>query len=52
VCGEVLEDHGAVADGLMQYFKQNPAYARYFNVRLAAAGQPSSEDLDRRQANA
>jgi len=47
VRGEVLEDQGAVADGLAQYFKQNPAYAKYFSVRLAPDGQPSGEDLDR-----
>jgi deazaflavin-dependent oxidoreductase (nitroreductase family) len=47
VRGEVLEDHGAVVDGLAQYFKQNPGYARYFGVRLALNGQPSGEDLDR-----
>ena len=47
VRGEVLEDHAAVVDGLQQYFKQNPGYARYFGVRLAPDGQPSGEDLDR-----
>ena len=45
--GEVLEDHAAVVDGLKQYFKQNPGYARYFSVRLAPDGEPMSEDLDR-----
>ncbi len=47
VRGEVLEDHLAVADSLAQYFKLNPGYAKYFNVRLAPDGQPSGEDLDR-----
>lgn len=47
VCGDVLEDHDAVVDGLTQYFKQNPGYARYFGVRLASDGRPSGEDLDR-----
>jgi deazaflavin-dependent oxidoreductase (nitroreductase family) len=45
--GEILEDPGAVADNLAQYFKQNPGYAKFFGVRLAPNGQPSSEDLDR-----
>ena len=47
VRGEVLEDHPAVVDALKQYFRQNPGYAKYFGVRLAPDGQPSSEDLDR-----
>ena len=47
VCGEVLEEHGAVVTGLAQYFKQNPGYARYFGVSLAPNGQPSGEDLVR-----
>ncbi len=47
VRGDVLEDHKAVADGLAQYFKLNPGYAKYFNVHLASNGQPSGEDLDR-----
>ena len=47
VRGEVLEDHAAVVDGLQQYFKQDPAYARYFSVRLASDGGPVSEDLNR-----
>jgi deazaflavin-dependent oxidoreductase (nitroreductase family) len=47
VRGEVLEDHGAVVDGLAQHFKQNPGYAKYFDVRLAPDGEPVSEDLDR-----
>jgi hypothetical protein len=47
VRGEVLEDPAAVVDGLKQYFRQNPAYAKYFDVRLAPAGEPVSEDLDR-----
>lgn len=47
VRGDVLEDHTAVADGLVQYFKVNPGNAKYFNVRLAPDGQPSSEDLNR-----
>ena len=47
VRGEVLEDHGGVIDGLTQYFKQNPGYAKYFGVRLAPNGEPASEDLDR-----
>ena len=47
VRGEVFEDRGAVVDGLTQYFKQNPDYARYFGVRLARDGEPMSEDLDR-----
>lgn len=47
VRGEVLENHGAVVDGLTHYFKQNPNYARYFGVHLASDGQPSREDLDR-----
>ncbi len=47
VRGEVLEDYAAVVDGLKQYFKQNPGYARYFGVRLAPDGEPVSKDLDR-----
>ncbi len=47
VRGEVLEDRGAVIDGLTRYFTQNPGYARYFGVRLAPDGKPVSEDLDR-----
>ena len=47
VRGEVLEDHSAVVDGLAQYFKQNPGYAKHFAVRLAPDGQPSGEDLNR-----
>lgn len=46
VRGEVLEDHGAVVDGLAQYFKQNPGYAKYFRVRLAPDGEPAREDLE------
>lgn len=47
VRGDVLENRAAVVDGLKQYFKQNPGYARYFGVRLAPDGEPMSEDLDR-----
>ena len=47
VRGEVLEDHGAVVDGLTRYFRQNPGFARHFGVRLAPDGESVSEDLDR-----
>jgi deazaflavin-dependent oxidoreductase (nitroreductase family) len=47
VRGEVLEDPGAVVDGLKQYFKQNPGYAKYFGVRFTPDGQLSDEDLER-----
>jgi deazaflavin-dependent oxidoreductase (nitroreductase family) len=47
VRGEVQEDHAAVVDGLAQYFKQNPGYAKYFGVRLAPDGEAAREDLDR-----
>ena len=47
VRGEVLEDRAAVVEGLAQYFKRNPGYAKYFDVRLAPDGEPLNEDLDR-----
>jgi deazaflavin-dependent oxidoreductase (nitroreductase family) len=47
VRGEVVEDRAAVVDGLAQYFKQNPGYAKYFGVQLAPDGELLSEDLGR-----
>jgi len=42
-----LEDHQAVSEALASYFSLNPGAARFFNVTLAANGQPSAADLAR-----
>lgn len=45
--GEAITDADAVADGLVSYFQKAPQVAKYFNVRLDAAGQPNREDCAR-----
>ena len=47
VHAELVENGDEVAIGLAQYFRQHPSYARPFGVRLAADGQPNTEDLRR-----
>jgi deazaflavin-dependent oxidoreductase (nitroreductase family) len=47
VHGEVMESMDEVTEGLRRYFQQNPKLAKYFNIHLAADGQPVREDLQR-----
>ena len=45
VRGEVIEETTAVASALMDLFRANPRYARYFGVKLDATNQPAMEDV-------
>jgi len=47
VQGKVIEEHAAVVTGLADYFRRNPSYAKYYNIHLAAEGQPDMTELTR-----
>jgi deazaflavin-dependent oxidoreductase (nitroreductase family) len=42
-----IEDLAAVATGLASYLSQSPSIARYFDVKLDAAGKPVPQDISR-----
>jgi deazaflavin-dependent oxidoreductase (nitroreductase family) len=50
VRGEIAEDVDEVSDGLRRYFRQNPQYAKYFDVQIASDGQPDQADVQRAAA--
>lgn len=50
VQASVEERPEAVLEGLTAYFGRHPREARYFGVRLDAAGRPAREDLERAAA--
>jgi hypothetical protein len=42
--GRAITDVAEVGDGLLSYFRLAPHYAKYFGVKLDAAGQPDAQD--------
>jgi deazaflavin-dependent oxidoreductase (nitroreductase family) len=42
--GRAITDVAEVGDGLLSYFRLAPRYAKYFGVKLDAAGQPDAQD--------
>jgi deazaflavin-dependent oxidoreductase (nitroreductase family) len=42
--GRAITDLAEVGDGLLSYFRLAPRYAKYFGVKLDAAGQPDAQD--------
>jgi hypothetical protein len=42
--GRAITDVAEVRDGLLSYFRLAPQYAKYFGVKLNAAGQPDAQD--------
>jgi deazaflavin-dependent oxidoreductase (nitroreductase family) len=45
--GRAIIDVAEVGDGLLSYFRLAPRYAKYFGVKLDAAGQPDAQDCAR-----
>ncbi|MGE5250393.1 MAG: nitroreductase/quinone reductase family protein [Bacteroidota bacterium] len=45
-CGQVLEEPGAVARSLFDYYQKVPQLAKYVKIRLDAAGRPLPEDCE------
>jgi deazaflavin-dependent oxidoreductase (nitroreductase family) len=51
--GEVIEDHQAVAEGLLAFLQKAPPIAlRYYGVSLDPDGQPDWDDVERAAQNA
>ncbi|MBN2084325.1 MAG: nitroreductase family deazaflavin-dependent oxidoreductase [Anaerolineales bacterium] len=47
VTGRVVEDPAEVRNGLREYFKIYPAYAKYFDIRCDVQGRIPEEELER-----
>jgi hypothetical protein len=47
VVGRIIETSNEVVNGLAEYFRQYPGYARYFEVKLDADGKPALADLEK-----
>jgi deazaflavin-dependent oxidoreductase (nitroreductase family) len=45
--GRAITDVAEVGDGLLSYFRLAPRYAKYFSVKIDAAGQPDAQDCIR-----
>jgi len=46
-CGQVIEEPGALAQSLMDYYRKVPNFARYVGIGLDAAGVPAPADCER-----
>ena len=47
VHGDIIETTTDVAVGLVEYFRQYPSYAKYFDIHISADGQPDPRELER-----
>jgi hypothetical protein len=45
--GEIIERRDEVIAGLIEYFRQNPDFVKYFDVKLGADGTPQRDGLER-----